>query len=113
MSADPDHSMEAPAERSPPRPPPSPSERIDVALKAVAGAQFDALADAARRLAEVLETNADTLEQVAETRRCGQDEPGEHAARDRRLAAALREAAEAFEAHRAPSDEVRRKIRDR
>jgi len=82
MSADPDIPEETPAE------------------------WFEVLAETSRSLAGVLLDNADILQLVADNRDHHHEEARAQAARDRRLAAALRDAAEAFANHRMPSDET-------
>jgi hypothetical protein len=72
------------------------------------GEQFMRLANTAEAMARTAERSARIHDEV------GEHLPGaaDHAARDRRLAAAEREAAEAFRGHRLPSQAVRDAIRE-
>jgi hypothetical protein len=69
---------------------------------------FEALARTAEAIAETAEASTDVHKQAAGNL------PGaeEHAARDRRLAAAERASAHAFRNHEIPPDEVRQVIRE-
>jgi hypothetical protein len=81
---------------------------------ALADALFDSLAESTKRLGRTVEANADALAHVARSSARFRNPP-EHACLDsqlRRFAAALLEAAEAFEKRRVPSEETRATIRD-
>jgi hypothetical protein len=72
--------------------------------------RFEMLADVANRLAQAVEENALLRERAAE-HLDNRDQVLDRAAQSRRLADALRAAADAFQAHRVPSADIRRTIR--
>jgi hypothetical protein len=73
-------------------------------------ARFEMLADVANRMARAVEENALLRERAAEYRD-NRDRMLDRAAQSRRLAEALRAAADAFQAHRVPAADIRRIIR--
>jgi hypothetical protein len=69
---------------------------------------FEAAAESAERLAALAERSAEIHDRLPES----VEGVREHAARDRRLAAAEREASDAFRRHELPADAIRQVIAD-
>jgi hypothetical protein len=95
---------DSPADRAERQPQPGPADHT--------AARFEMLADVANRLAQAVEENALLRERAAE-HLDNRDQILDRTAQSRRLAHALRAAAQAFRAHRVPSADIRRIIRGR
>jgi hypothetical protein len=109
MRFDPDHAKRTAAGRNSRA---SRSDQPGTGREGLSAAWFDTLADAADRLARVIDSNAELLQLIAENQDHYHQEARVQAARNRRLAAALRDASAEFQSHRVPSDEIREIIRN-